>query len=106
MPIIIDRDFKVLCFNEVFCVVDYQQDGSTLNILKQYKKNPKGFAHQRKVLMEYSPFKIQKFRNAIHYISSSILSKNGNFLKEAPNKLFTLLAIPFGVLLLETEANK
>jgi glycosyltransferase involved in cell wall biosynthesis len=99
LPIVIDKDYKVLCFNEVFCVVDYQDDGSTLNMYRQYKKNARGFAQQRKVLMEYSPFKTQQFRNAIHYVSSSIFLMNINFLKESPKKIFTIVAFPFGVLL-------
>ncbi|MBC7523096.1 MAG: glycosyltransferase family 2 protein [Flavobacterium sp.] len=99
LPIVIDRDYKVLCFNEVFCIVEYQNDGSTLNIFKQYVKNPKGFAQQRKILMEYVPFQSVKFRNAIHYVSSSLLSQNWNFISESPQKLLTILAILPGILL-------
>ncbi len=99
LPIVIDRDYKVLCFNEVFCIVDYQNDGSTLNIFKQYIKNPKGFAQQRKILMEYVPYLSVKFRNAIHYVSSSLFSSNLNFINESPEKFLTLLAIFPGIIL-------
>lgn len=99
LPIVIDRDYKVLCFNEVFCIVDYMEDGSTLNIFKQYLKNPKGFAHQRKIIMEYSPFLVDQFRNAVHYVSSSMVLKNGKFIPESPKILLTIIAIPAGVLL-------
>lgn len=99
LPIVIDRDYKVLCFNEVFCIVDYKEDGSTLNIFKQYVQNPQGFAQQRKIIMKYSPFFSDRFRNAIHYISSSIITKNLNFLTDSPAKTLTILAIPPGIIL-------
>ncbi|MFV0541604.1 MAG: glycosyltransferase family 2 protein [Aestuariibaculum sp.] len=41
---LIDQDYWLLCYNEAFCVVEYMEDGSSLNIFNQYKKNPKGFA--------------------------------------------------------------
>ena len=33
--------------NEVVCIVEYMEDGSSLNMLKQYRRNPKGFAFYR-----------------------------------------------------------
>lgn len=99
LPIVIDCDYKVLCYNEVFCIVDYKNDGSTLNIFHQYIKNPNGFAHYRKILMHYNPFLFEKFRNAIHYISSVLLLKDKFFLKNNPSKTLTIFAIPFGVIL-------
>jgi len=99
LPIIIDKDFKLLCFNEVFCIVDYQLDGSTLNIYNQYFKNPKGFSYSRKIEMNYLPYNLLKFKSAIHYVSTSIILKNYKFMKESPMKMYTFLALPFGVLL-------
>ena len=40
-----------------------------------------------------------KFKENIHYVSSSIISKDKNFIKKSPSKILTLLAIPFGFLL-------
>ena len=40
-----------------------------------------------------------RFRQCVHYVSSSIIGKNGKFLKESPAKLMTLLALPFGAAL-------
>lgn len=99
LPLVIDKDFPVLCFNEIFCIVDYQQDGSTLNIYRQYIRNPKGWAHHRKIIMKYSPFLLVRFRNAVHFVSSSMIAKNKNLFIETPDKLLTLLAIPGGILL-------
>jgi len=40
-----------------------------------------------------------RFKNAVHYVSSSIFIKNKNFIKESPKKLITIMAIPFGIAL-------
>ncbi|RST72546.1 glycosyltransferase family 2 protein [Siminovitchia acidinfaciens] len=96
----LDKQYKMLLLNEVLCCVEYLPDGSSLNMLNQYVKNPKGFAFYRKELMKL-PFASLtfKFRQAIHYVSSSLLMDNKKFLGESPNKGLTILAIPFGILL-------
>lgn len=97
--ILIDQECPMLVMNEVLCNVEYLEDGSSMNMINQYKKNPYGFAFFRKVAMKYSPTKKDRFRECIHYISSSIMIKNYRFLEESPNKVFTALAIPFGLML-------
>ncbi|MEL0650341.1 glycosyltransferase family 2 protein [Algibacter sp. TI.3.09] len=96
---LIDQDYYMLCFNEVFCDVEYMVDGSSLNIFNQYKKHPKGFAHERKERMVYSYTFSERLRNAIHYVSCSIMTKNWRFLYESPKKILTFFAIPFGIVL-------
>lgn len=96
----LDKDYDMLLMNEVLCSVEYLPDGSSRNMLQQYRKNPRGFAFYRKALMNL-PFTSTrfKFRQAIHYVSSSFMNRNWLFLAEAPNKLLTFLAVPFGLLL-------
>ncbi|WP_406685938.1 glycosyltransferase family 2 protein [Rossellomorea vietnamensis] len=96
----LDKEYKMLLMNEVICRVEYLADGSSVNMLNQYRKNPKGFAFYRKELMKL-PFASTtfKFRQAIHYVSSSLISRNWNFMSETPNKRLTLLALPFGIML-------
>ncbi len=96
---LIDQDYKLLPINEVFCVVEYMVDGSSMNMLKQYRRHPRGFAFSRKSRMQLATNFKDKFKNAIHYVSSSMFVKNGSFLKESPKKLTTFLAVPLGVLL-------
>lgn len=97
--IMADQDYELLILNEGVCVVEYLPDGSSLNMYKQYKRNPRGFAELRKVKMTYALNYRGRFKDAIHYVSSSIFSKNKRFLKESPYKITTFLAIPFGCLL-------
>lgn len=96
----LDQKFKMLLLNEILCVVEYLSDGSSLNMFKQYRKNPKGFSFYRKELMKLS-FTSQKFKfkQAIHFVSSNLMVKNWRFITESPEKGLTVLAIPFGFFL-------
>jgi hypothetical protein len=82
--------------NEILCYVEYLEDGSSLNMINQYKKNPRGFSFFRKVAMQYAPTYKHSFREAIHYVSSNLLIKEFKFLFDSPKKLATLLATPLG----------
>ena len=96
---LIDQQYKMAVLDEILCNVEYQSDGSSMNMLKQYLKNPKGFAFWRKICMEYTDSKKRLFMECIHYVSSSIICKNKYFISESPKKCMTFLAIPFGILL-------
>lgn len=95
----IDLEYDMLCSNDVYCIVEYMPDGITKNKILQYKKYPQGFAHIRKIMMTISPTFKDRFRSAMHYVSSSIFANNKRFIKESPNKLLTIAAVPFGLLL-------
>ncbi|MPQ42296.1 glycosyltransferase family 2 protein [Clostridium tarantellae] len=96
----IDLEYELATMNEVVCIVEYMEDGSSKNMLKQYRKNPKGFAFIRvdNLKNPKASFKF-KFKECIHYVSSSLIAKNKNFLSETPCKLLTVLAMPMGILL-------
>lgn len=96
---LIDQEYKLAVLNEVLCKVEYQADGSSNSMFEQYIKNPNGFAFWRKVCMKYPQSRNRVFVDCIHYVSSSILAKNRNFIKESPLKIKTFLAIPFSILL-------
>ena len=96
---LVDQDYKLAVLNEVVCDVEYQADGSSNSMYKQYLRNPKGFAFWRKVCMQYHESRKRTIVDCIHYVSSSIIAKNKHFIKESPKKVMTVLAIPFGALL-------
>ena len=96
---LIEQDYPVLAMNEVLVNVEYRPDGSSLNMYRQYIKNPQGFAFIRKSSMQLAPTAKRRFMEAIHYVSSSLILKNKRFLQESPRKLLTLCAIPFGIAL-------
>ncbi len=97
---LIDQDYKLAVLNKVLCDVEYQADGSTGTMWKQYKRNPKGFAFWRKTCMQYPISKKRLFIDCIHYISSSILAHDKKFISNSPRMLLTVVSIPFGLLLL------
>lgn len=96
---LIDQEYKLAVLNEVLCNVEYQEDGSSNSMMKQYINNPKGFAFWRKVCMQYPESEKRVFKDCVHYVSSSILSKNVHFIGESPRKIKTILAIPGGIAL-------
>lgn len=95
---IVDETKELLIMNEPVCIVDYQEDGSSFSMWKQYYNNPKGFAFFRISQMKYQSGKAL-FKTCIHYVSSSIISKDRKFISKSPKKLYTIVAIPFGILL-------
>lgn len=95
---IVDETKELLIMNEPVCIVDYQEDGSSFSMWKQYYNNPKGFAFFRISEMKYQSG-LELFKTCVHYVSSSILAKNYNFISESPRKLQTVLAIPPGYVL-------
>ena len=96
---LIDQDYKMAVLNEVLCNVEYQQDGHSTTMYKEYLVNPKGFAYNRKIMMQYPVSKKRLIIETIHYVSSSFIAKNKLFISESPRKLLTILCIPAGFLL-------
>jgi glycosyltransferase involved in cell wall biosynthesis len=95
----IDQRYQFLCLNKVLCVVEYLPDGSSLNIFRQYRRNPMGFRHSRIIEMRYAKNPVYIFTRAMHYVSSSLFAKKYDVLVDSPKKITTLLAIPAGLLL-------
>jgi glycosyltransferase involved in cell wall biosynthesis len=96
---LIDQDYDLGVLHEVLCIVEYMPDGSSRNIFRSYRRNPAGFAHERKQRMLYADTFKERFTNAAHYVSSALFLKNRRFLAESTNKPMTLLAVPLGILL-------
>ena len=92
----IDEDFKLAVLDEVLCLVDYQDDGSTRNMMSQYANNPKGFARWRKLCMEHPVSGRRLIADSIHYVSSSFISGNKDYIEESPRKLATVICTPAG----------
>ncbi len=96
---LVDQKYKLCVLNDVICEVEYQADGSTGTMWKQYLQNPRGFAFLRKVAMQYPTSRKRLIRECIHYCSSSQITKNKNYIRESPKKLLTVLCTPMGWIL-------
>lgn len=96
---LIDQDYKLAVIDEVLCNVDYQPDGHSTGMWKEYIRSPRGFAEWRKLCMKYPESAKRLLVDCIHYCSSSIIARNSNYIKESPRKLLTVFCtIPGGVL--------
>lgn len=100
MHLQISQEYDFLVLNKSLCIVEYQTDGMTNNMIRQYYTSPNSFAQTRRLYLSFkdAPFKF-KMRNSIHYVSSCILSKQKNIIKNTPLKGYAIMAYPFGVAL-------
>ena len=96
---LIDQKYELLILNEPVCIVEYQLDGSSHGMYRQYWNNPKGWSFYRCTEMMYAKGIKRKLMVCAHYVSSSIISKNKRFITESPCKLTTICSIPLGVML-------
>lgn len=95
----IGKDYDFLYSNDIYCIVEYQEEGSSSTIFRQYKQSPKGFAYARKIGKSYSASFLHKFKNSIHIVSSAIFANDLRMIFHKPQMLLNIFAIPFGVLL-------
>jgi len=96
---LVDQDYQLITLNEVLCIVDYQPDGSSFSMFKQYWNNPNGFAFYRKHRMQFVKSYKRKLIENIHYVSSCLIAKRKGFIKESPQQLNTIIALPLGWIL-------
>lgn len=103
---LIDQQYKLAVLDDVLCNVEYQADGSSGTMYRQYLQNPKGFAFWRKICMQYPESGKRLFIDCVHYVSSSLISGNRHFVKESPRKGLTLMALPLGWILTKYIQSK
>ena len=96
---LVGEDYPMLVTNDVYVIVEYQNDGSSRNMWFQYWRNPKGFAFLRKEDMLHALTFKKRAMACIHYVSQSLRIGNRRFLQESPSPWLTLAAVPLGVCL-------
>ena len=97
----IDLTYKMICINNPIMICEYQENGYTNNITKQFKENPYGYYEYFKEILQRD-MKGVTFNKRLyvikHYILFSCLTKNKKnyiYIKERINKfLFFILYIP------------
>lgn len=96
---LIDQKYKLAVLDEVVCNVDYQPDGHSTAMFREYVRSPRGFAFWRKVCMQYPESPKRLVVDAIHYVAESMIAGEKHFLRESPRKLVTLAVMPVGAAL-------
>ena len=99
MHLQISQKYDFLVLNEKLCVVEYQPDGMTNTVFKQYLRSPKSFRETRlfDMAIEGAPLKFL-IKKTIHYVSSCIISHEP-CISCSPHKILTVLLYPAGVIL-------
>lgn len=93
----LSKQYRFHPVNQCFCLVEYQPDGMTANIWKQYLNSPCSFAALRRAIMDAPGLTCgYRLKNTIHYCSSSQLAGNRDYVAQSPNKLLTVLCTPAG----------
>lgn len=96
-----DEKYQMICVNKPIMICEYQEEGYTKNISKQFKENPNGYYKyfQEILQKDMKGVSLKKRLYAIkHYILFSYLTKSKNNLKkigDLKNKiLYLILYIP------------
>lgn len=105
-----DQKYVLKPINEILCLVEYQEDGSTRNMLKQYRRHPRGFAYARITRIDLEKEFKDKFRNAVHLVSCSLFTGDFKSWFRSRHTVTVLAAVPFGIVLnlyirLKTKKN-
>ena len=89
-------DFPLLVLNENLCFVEYQADSMSVDIYKQYSDSPRSFAKLRRLEMGLKRSSLaNKYRSAVHYVSSCLLSGDyGSLICPGHGVLSVLALIP------------
>lgn len=95
-----DEAYNIIGINQPIMICEYQEEGYTKNITKQFKENPYGYYEYFKEILQ-KDFKGVKFSKRLyvmkHYILFSYLTKqyHGKFVKGLGNKiLYYMLLLP------------
>lgn len=108
--LLLDQNYYLKPLNEMLVVVEYQEDGSTRNMLKQYRRHPKGFAFSRISRINYGITWKEKAKNAVHLVSSSLFVNDISLWFKTNHTALVLIAVPAGIVLnlyirLKTQKN-
>lgn len=94
---IVAQKYRMLLFNKVVCLVDYQLDGSSHTIIKQYMQSPRGFAFEKAFEMQHSSGRIHLIKSTIHYIAEMRIAGEKGYIRKSPQKMLTIVLFPLGI---------
>lgn len=96
---LIDQQYRLACFNDVYTIVEYQPDGSSSTVLKQYFESPCGFAEWRKLCIEFPASRRERLWAAIHLEACRHILGLRLGCAQSPMPALSRLCVPFGWLL-------
>lgn len=107
MILLLDYKYSFKLLDKVLCYVEYDAQGMSRSIFKQYFNSPNSFAALRLVYIKSPYISLKgKLRNYIHLGSSILISGNRLWIKQVPNIFLLLFLFPLSLLLAIIIKNK
>lgn len=94
----IDKDYDMLCSNDIYCVVEYQTDGLSLDTLHQHRQSPRTRAYECNELLLSFPGWKAKIKHAIQYDSCAVFLREFSLAFKSHLPLLTFALFPLGVM--------
>ncbi len=91
-------DYKFLFSNEIYCFVEYQENGSSNTIFKQYFRSPRGFSYERNIRKQFSKSLKDDLINSMHLGVSTIITKDLSIMNSKPKAIYNYIMFPFAIL--------
>lgn len=91
--------YKIRWFPEIIHICIYQEDGLTKGSNKLLKENPMGYAMMYNHMLKYNENKKYKFNAAMQSNVLAIIGKNPKYILKSNNIIYSILALPFSLLL-------
>lgn len=92
-----DEKYDIVCINEPIMICEYQTEGYTKNITKQFKENPHGYFNYFKEILQ-KDMKGVSFNKRLyaikHYMLFATLTKQKNIIKQV-NGVFNKILLMF-----------
>ena len=102
LNVVISEKYKWISVNKNLCYVEYQTEGMTNNLFKQYANSPNSFIKLRKlyISLKHATF-LFKCKHIIHYDAECLLAKKWKdiFNSNSPDRLLSIALFPAGILL-------
>ena len=96
----IDKKLPMLIMNRSVCVVNYQDDGMSTDIVRQYVESARSFAELRLMMISMDRASIPYIlKNTVHLVSSALLAKQIQLICVSPHKAMAVLLFVPGVLM-------
>lgn len=95
-----DKKYKIICINKPIMICEYQEEGYTKNIIKQFKESPYGYYKYFKEILQMNMKGVTLTKRLYvikHYILFSYLIKKytGSIIKNPSNRfLYYILLVP------------
>lgn len=95
---VIDNDYDMLCSNDIYCVVEYQDNGLSMNVLHQYRQSPNTRLYECNKLMVAVPYFVENLKRAMQYNVCAMLLKKTGLVFQSSKPWLTVLSFPFSIM--------